>query len=147
MSKKKTSSSPTTSRPKVTRQSAVSAHELEFAEAIMAPKFLELLYDHDFDLTYTTMTTVYNNRHNTRLSASSIKKYLDLLGWKYQRKPTWTGIPTTIGDTTNTVDTAAILHGPDDDPTLGSPIAEGHTMGVELPGQGKLSREEMGLIG
>ena len=126
---------------RVTRQSAATAHEQEFAQTIMAPKFWELLVDHNFDLTYTTLTTVYNTAHGTRLSATSIKKYLDLLGWKYRRTPQWTGLPN-IDDTTNTVDTAGILRAPDEeavDPT------RGHAVGNEIPG-GALSPEDQALL-
>lgn len=129
---------------KVTRQSAATAHEQEFAETIMAPKFWELLSEHNFDLTYTTLTTVYNTAHGTRLSASSIKKYTDLLGWKYERKPTWTGLEGYMQQVSpdygvpQQVDTAAILKAPDEEETHG-------VMG-ELPGQGMLSASEQALL-
>lgn len=172
MAKKKTTTSPKLLSPpasKATRQSAATAHELEFAKLVMAPKFLDLLENYNFDLSYTTMTTAYNAAYDTRLSASTIKKYLDVLGWKYERKPQWTGLPRTtavpIPDETNTdtVNPAAILHGPFDDETnLGSSDVaslddvahdildkseQGHTIGGPLPGQGKLSPSELELLG
>lgn len=136
---------------KVTRQSAVSAHDKEFAELVMAPKFWALLQEHNFDLTYTTLTTCYNAAHNTRLSASSIKKYTDLLGWKYERKPTWTGLEQYMqsvspdyGAPTTSVDTAGILHGDDDEMEHpDTPVG----MMASLPGQGPLTDSERGLLG
>ena len=166
MAKKKTTTAPKLLSPpasKATRQSAATAHELEFAKLVMAPKFLDLLENYNFDLSYTTMTTAYNAAYDTRLSASTIKKYLDVLGWKYERKPQWTGLPRTtavpIPDETNTdtVNPAAILHGPFDDEMNESnesqeaeradPAEVGHTIGGPLPGQGKLSPSELELLG
>jgi hypothetical protein len=146
MSKKKTTTKP---KEKATRQSAATAHEQEFAETIMAPKFWVLLTDHDFDLTYTTLTTVYNNAYGTRLSTSTVKKYLDLLGWKYERKPTWTGLPqiqNPANAVTQMVDTAAILRESDED-ELADPDEQGHTFGGRLPGQEPLTADERSLLG
>ncbi len=137
---------------KVTRQSAATAHEQEFAETIMAPKFWAILQEHNFDLTYTTLTTCYNTVHGTRLSASSIKKYTDLLGWKYERKPTWTGLEQYMQSISpqygapDQVDTAGILHG-DDDAVVIPETSVGVGMMDALPGQGPLSPTEQALLG
>ena len=78
------------------RVSAFRSHETEFAEAVMAPKLYQLLYNADFSLNYRELASCYEAAFGIALSVSQIKRYLDLLGWKYERVPTWTGLPEAI---------------------------------------------------
>ena len=74
------------------RQSAFRVHEKEFAEAVMAPKIFMLLSKGNFSLSYTELTKAYNREFKTLLSSTQLKRYCNLLGWKVERVPTWTGL-------------------------------------------------------
>lgn len=92
------SRSTTTSKPKPKerkRISAASAHEKEFAEKIIGPKILAIIEAKNRQIGLLALTEAYNKAHGSTFSTTTLKKYLDILGWKYERVPTWTGLPPT----------------------------------------------------
>ncbi len=138
--KKTTTTKP---KPKETKQrrSVMAGHEEEFARVILAPKLLELLVANKGQLTMTALCSKYNTKHGAALSPGSLKKYCDLMGWKYERVPMWTGIePPTGMATPNVTSTPGldlgehareVLTAPDNDPPA-SPVG---VVGTGLPGQ------------
>ena len=84
---------PTKKATKSTRKSLLSAHELEFAEKVIGPKLHVLIAASGYNATLAELTKAYNKEYATKVSATTLKKWLKLLGWTYERRPIWTGMP------------------------------------------------------
>ena len=85
----------TTTKPKpkeIKRRSVMAGHEEEFARVILAPKLIKILVEHKGHLTMTALAKKYNKKYGAGLSSASLKKFCNLMGWKYERVPMWTGI-------------------------------------------------------
>jgi len=78
---------------KSTRKSLLSAHEQEFAEKVIGPKLHALIAKSNYAATLADLTKAYNKEYATKVSATTLKKWLKLLGWTYERRPVWTGMP------------------------------------------------------
>jgi len=150
--KKKRKTKKKRAAPKTKHQSITSAHQAEIAQQVIGPKVMHVLQMAGFTCNYRELTDRYNEMYGTDLSTSTLRRYLDHLGWRYEMVPTWTGMAETLEAVSVAMtphDTRAILQqeDPDEGVVGGDP---GHTVGAtppggaQMPGPSQLEQQVLG---
>lgn len=97
--KKADVSPPSTAPAKRKRTSVLASHEQEFVEKVIQPKLLQLFDEFEngpagCPPSMSELTAAYSERF-AEVSETTMRRWVEALGWSYERIYAWSGLPET----------------------------------------------------